>query len=483
MDPHPHARWFSPGSPQGILALGFLGAGLLGGVLLAQPWAHADGPISFLDALFTSTSALCVTGLIVVDTGKDFSIEGQLVILGLIQLGGLGIITFTAFALQVVGRRLSLRSQEALRDSLFQASAAGELRTLIRSVLAVTFAIEAVGAAILFVSLPWPQGALRAAFEAAFHSVSAFSNAGFSLYSTSLVDLRTRFPVIWVVAAMVFLGGIGHPVLIELGSWIRARCLAPRPKGAVPLSTHARVVLATSGLLVLLGTSAILVTGLTGDETTAGERLSGALFQSVSARTAGFNTVDIGRLPEASLAVLIFLMFIGGSPASSAGGVKTTSLAVWVANLRARLTGREAALFDRRVPEAVLQRISLLLALAVIWNLCGLVILLYTESAGAGCGAVSGAASDAACGAALGAAAGAAGGMRCGMAQALFEQVSAFGTVGLSTGLTPALSAAGKIWIVATMYVGRLGPLTLAVWVYRSRAPRVTHPEGRLMIG
>ena len=219
---------------------------------------------------------------------------------------------------------------------------------------------------------------------------------------------------------------------------------------------HSQVVLRVSGILIVGGAAGLLVLGLTAAETSWGGRLAAALFQSVSARTAGFNTLDIGLLPQSSLLLLVILMFIGGSPASCAGGIKTTAFAISWAELRARVRGEtEVRLLDRRIPKETLWRVSLLLRLALLWNIVGVLLLLVTEGARPGIS----------------------------MHNVVFEQISAFGTVGLSTGITDKLSAPGKLWIIATMFMGRLGPLTLAMWFFTPKTGHVQHPEGKVMIG
>jgi trk system potassium uptake protein TrkH len=447
--------WFRA-SPAALLAGSFAALILLGTILLSLPQAHAAGAVGGLDALFTATSAVCVTGLIVVDTAGDFTRFGQAVILCLIQLGGLGIMTFAALFLQMLGRRMSLRTQGLVHDTLLQRDLAAGFPRLLRRILLLTFALEAAGAGLLFLGFLRELPATAAAWHALFHSVSAFCNAGFSTFRTSLVTWRANGPVMTGVAGLILAGGAGHLVLVEgaerwllpLLPWRRV----PRRK----LGFHSRVVLTVSAALLLSGWAGLMLFG-TGPGTGEGaERWSAAFFQSVTARTAGFNTVEIGALPVASLLLLACLMLIGGSPASCAGGVKTTTFAAALAWLWAGLRGsQEVRLFGRRLPESVLGRAGVILGLALGWNLLGVFVLLATEGTGPGRG----------------------------LAELLFEQVSAFGTVGLSTGLTPSLSTAGRIWIILTMYVGRLGPLTLAAWAVRGPARRHRLPEGRVMVG
>lgn len=441
-------------APRSILPGSFVAAIFIGAILLWLPWCHGSNRVGFVDALFTATSAVCVTGLTVVDTGTDYTLMGQVVILILIQMGGLGIMTLTAIAAQMTGRRLSLTSQAVVHDSMFQQDFASEFRSTFRSILAITFVTETVGSILLFGHFWTRMDPQTAMFSAVFHSVSAFCNAGFSIYRENLVEFRDSLGVLGIVMVLIVLGGLGYLVLHELRVFF-GEVLGMRRQRKKRFSLHTRLVLTVSAILVAGGGVALFLFGLSPGELDWPDRLIHALFQSVSARTAGFNTVDIGRIPSASLFVLIMLMFVGGSPGSCAGGVKTTALAIWLARLNASVHGRkEVRLLDRRVPDDLLHRTELLLGLAVFWNILGILVMLTTQTH------LSASALD-----------------------LIFEQVSAFGTVGLSTGLSPNLSVAGKLWICATMFVGRLGPLTLAVWVFSQDTVHVSYPKGTVMIG
>lgn len=441
-------------SPETLLLAGFVSLIVAGTALLSHPWAHAPG-VRVLDAFFTATSAVCVTGLVVVDTARDFTTFGQIVILLLIQAGGIGIMSFAALAFQLLGRRLSLSAQAALADSLLQRDAGNEFRATFGRILRFVALTETIGAVSLFVGMSGTSGLAHAAYSAVFHSVSAFCNAGFSLYSDSLAGWRGNTAVISTVMTLIVLGGIGHPVVIDL--WRKGAAARPhRPSTPVHLTLTSTSALVTSGALTFLGTVLLFALGLTPGETRWPTALWNSLFQSVTARTAGFNTVEIGALPPPSLLVIVILMFIGGSPGSCAGGIKTTTFALWLAGLRTCASGGKwPRLFGRHVPGEIARRASLIIGLATVWNVLGVLVLLVTESS------TPGAAMD----------------------DVLFEQVSAFGTVGLSTGMTPQLSAAGRLWLIATMFVGRLGPLTLAVWAFEGRASGVRYPEARVMIG
>ncbi|MFZ5450800.1 MAG: TrkH family potassium uptake protein [Thermodesulfobacteriota bacterium] len=442
--------------PESILVGSFAGVILLGALLLLLPWAQRR-PVGFLDALFTSTSAVCVTGLIVVDTATAYTHFGQLIILGLIQAGGLGIMTFAAIAFQFLGKRLSLKSQALLHGSFFQQDIGINFRLIFKQILWLTAVTELVGALFLFLAL-WPRShKAEALFSSAFHAVSAFCNAGFSVYTENCMRPGLNLLFNGAIMILIVLGGLGHMVVHEL--WQKGKSFPRNREGAAGpqrLSAHSRVVLLVTVALIVGGALGLLFLGLTPGETTWSAKIQAALFQSISARTAGFNTVDIGRLPQASLLLLIILMFIGGSPASCAGGIKTTAFAISLAELRARMRGEtEVNLLGRRIPKETLSRVSILIRLAAVWNIFGVFLLLVTEAKQPGLG----------------------------MHHLIFEQISAFGTVGLSTGITDKLSSVGRIWIIATMFVGRLGPLTLAIWFFPAKPAHVLCPEGRIMIG
>ncbi len=446
------------GLPETLLVGGFGGVILVGTLALLLPWAHQPGRVNFLDALFTATSAVCVTGLVVVNTGKDFTRFGQIIIMMLIQTGGLGIMTFAALMFQFLGRRMSLKSQAVLHGSFFQQDIGINFRAMFRRILWLTAVTEIVGAVLLsLVLLPRAAHPGEALLSSVFHAISAFCNAGFSLYSDSLIGLRQHPLFTGTIMGLIVIGGLGHTVVHELWRQVESRLLRRQPQNnRQRLSVHSRVVLIVSGALIVGGTAGLLLFGLTAAETSWGGRLGAALFQSITARTAGFNTVDIGYLPLSSLMLLTILMFIGGSPASCAGGIKTTAFAISWAELRARVRGEsEVKLLNRRIPTETLWRISLLMRLALLWNIVGVLLLLATERARLGIG----------------------------LHDVIFEQISAFGTVGLSTGITDKLSAVGRLWIIATMFVGRLGPLTLAIWFFPSKHGQVQYPEGKVMIG
>lgn len=446
-------RWTPALRPEGILVLSFAVLIAVGTVLLRLPMSQTGATVGWVDCLFISTSAVCVTGLASVDAPAAYSTFGMAVIAGLIQLGGLGIMTFAAAAFQLFRARVSVSSHAVLHETYFQPEARVRLRLAFRGILFATFFLEAVGALLIYLSLPAKYGGW---FNACFLAISAFCNAGFATYSSNLIAIRDYELAIWTIAGLIVVGGIGYTVIFETGyrfmTWLRRR--KPTP---LVWSLNAKVVIRVSAVLIFGGGLALAAARM-GEADGWSGRLWHGLFQSISARTAGFNTLDLGKVSVTALLILIGLMFIGGSPGSCAGGIKTTSLAVGAASAYAGMVGHEhISLFGRRIPQDVLQRTGLVIGLAILWQTIGLLILVLTESVGSP------------------------GAPR--LEEVLFEQVSAFNTVGLSTGVTLKLSTAGKLWITLSMFAGRLGPLTMALAVFKRPAPRYQYPVERVMIG
>jgi len=443
-----------------ILAGSFALVIAVGTLLLSLPFARGGEPVPFVDALFTSTSAVCVTGLTVVDTGSRFSPAGQAVILALIQVGGLGLMTFAVFVGVVLGRKVAFTDRMVIQDSMHHTPRAG-IRRLVRYVLAFTLAVEAVGAALLWLRFRGQFPAGEAVWQSVFHSVSAFCNAGFGLLPDNLVPYRGDVLVNLVITGLIIVGGLGFLVNMELWDQLRLRLRGSR----APLPTlHSRLALTVTAALLLGGTVAFLA--LEWDNVLrglpAGERVLAAWFQSVTPRTAGFNTIDYGQVSSDTLFFTIFLMFVGASPGSTGGGIKTTTFGLLVALVVARWRGRgRATVFHRTIPHAVMDRALTLALLA--WALVSLAVglLVATETRGVPFGAAEPR-----------------------FLALMFEAVSAFGTVGLSTGITASLSGAGKLVLVALMYAGRVGPLTLVLAVGpRPGRGRFRYAEENVMVG
>ena len=448
---------------------------VVGALLLWLPASRSDASdAGFSTALFTAASAACVTGLATVDIASFYSPFGKAVIAVWIEIGGLGVMTFAALGFQLFRTRLSLTTQAALDDSLFQRSAARDFRRAFGRILKTVFVIQGAGALLLFPALwighrgdPEYGNVGFCLASALFHAVAAFCNAGISLYPDSLSRFDGHPAVLTVIMALIVLGGIGHTVLLELRqAWRRFRRVGVPFGRAAPMSLNTRTALWVTAIIIA-GTAAGL--GLVGLRGTGGVSVSWltTLFQAVSARTAGFHVAPVESIPLAGLLLITLAMFIGGSPGSCAGGVKTTSAAVLFAWLRSAARGEaEAHWFDRALPPGLIHKTMQLVALAVIWNGAGVFVLSITEFTEA---------------AAVGRAGTPEGGW--GLMPLVFEQISAFGTVGLTTGVTPTLSACGKLWIAASMYMGRLGPLALVMGMAPAAPSRVRRADGRLMIG
>lgn len=451
-----HDRTLRPGL---LLVMGLVAVILLGAVLLGLPFA-ATGPaaVGWLDALFTSTSAACVTGLITRDTATDFTPAGQAVILLLIQIGGLGVMSASGLVSLLLGRGLGLREAGLVRD-LFDVRLRSAAGGMLRRVVGLTLAVEAAGALLLFVLLGdrIPDAGSRA-WWSLFHSVSAFCNAGFSLESDSLVGLAGDGPVLAVISALLILGGVGFAVVFNTAAWARGRALRRMRRGpvhTVRLGVQARVVWRLTAGLLLGGMLLLLLLERQG--AFAGvpwsERLALAWFQAATCRTAGFNSMDLAGLAPASLVVMMVLMAVGAAPGSTAGGLKLTTVAILWANLRSIATGSErAVLFDREVPRLAVRRAFMVLTSWLVAVTLALGVLLAVEAGE--------------------------------FAPVLFEAVSALGTVGLSLGITPLLPAAGKVAVILLMFLGRLGPLAVAYGLVRTRrGAEIRYPETDLLVG
>ncbi len=491
--------------PARLMLLSFVGLILLGGALLCLPKAmapehrHEEGPYEakrVLNCLLTATSAACVTGLVVYDTGSDFTPFGQTVILVLIQMGGLGIMIFGSLFGLLVGRQLSLRQSLVLQDALSHQTV-GEIGRMIRFIVAITFAVEAIGAVLLYpMSAGWADGTSGRVFYSVFHAVSAFCNAGFSLHGDSLVPHSGAWQVYGVVMPLIVLGGLGFPVLHDLHRRVLSM-LPRRPVAAKQevthdpfdirarrprrhrFSLHSKLVLISTAVLIVVPALLLLLFESTREwrsrrqievarlrtdaegyaaamaEQSLPAQVAAALFQSVTARTAGFNTVhiDVDSMSPASHFLLCLLMFVGGSPASTAGGAKTVGIAVLMLGVYATLRRRaQVECFGRTIPFVVVRRAAAVVM--VMFSLVALVTLAlcYTESAS--------------------------------LQRVSFEAVSACATVGLTTGLTDELTVPGRVIIILAMFLGRLGPLTVLIALAGRDAPgRYEFPEEAPIIG
>lgn len=442
-------------SPPRLLAITIVGLILVGGILLWLPMSSAPGrSISLLDAIFTATSAVCVTGLIVVDTPNQFSQVGLIILMLLIQLGGLGYMTISTVLAAALGRSVSLQERLTLQEALNVQGLEGLIR-FAGTVLKFTLFFELTGAVILAVRWWGELGPANALWFGLFHSVSAFNNAGFALFSDNLMRWRGDVTINLVITGLIIVGGLGFFVLAEL---------ARRPN-RIHLSIHTRLVLSATAILLVGGTLAMLLLESGNPRTLAnlgwGERLLAAWFQSVSPRTAGFNTIDIAAMTTPALFVTMALMFIGASPGSTGGGVKTTTFSVTLAALWTTVRGgTDPVVFGRRLSPDTVARAFFVSLIAFLALNAAAGLMLITEGRD--------------------------------LLRTLFETTSAFGTVGLSMGeggsvvsLSAFFTPTGKFLVIAMMFMGRLGPLTLAFAVARRglTAAKIRYAEGKVLIG
>lgn len=427
----------------------------VGTLLLMLPVSSAGKPVTFINALFTATSAICVTGLTVLDTAKDYSLFGRTVILLLIQMGGLGIMTFATVLLVAAGARLPYLDRLGLSHS-FGSETRARSGQLLKAVFITTVTVEAIGALALFLQFRSQFPAATAAYHAVFHAISAFCNAGFSTFSTNLEQFRGDSSVLLTISLLIVVGGLGFAVVGEVYDRIRNR--------KNRLSLHSKLCLSATGVLIVVGAVIFLViewsNAYRGNDMV--DRVVNASFQSITARTCGFNTVPQAGLTDLSLLITIVLMFIGTCPGSTGGGVKTTTLAVISLLLFNRVRGRRTvAAFKRTITgDSVLGALYVFL-LALLLIVAMVAIFMFIEERGVAHSESQG-----------------------WFMKSLFEIVSAFGTVGLSTGITPQLGFLGKLTLVVTMFVGRVGLLTLAYSVARpSKKAELVYLDESVMVG
>jgi trk system potassium uptake protein TrkH len=448
--------------PARLIALSFGGTGLLGGLLLSLPMSlQRVHELSLLDNLFMSFSAVCVTGLSVSLLSDTYTLFGQAILCLLIQIGGLGIMVFSAAIAVLTGQHMRVKSS-AMFAEMVDAESLAQLRRVVVGIVASTFIIEALAASVLYLELsarpellisnasPVVRGS-TVVWAAIFHAVSAFCNAGLSNLPSGLSPFVGEVSVIGTVSLLIILGGIGFPVIYELSFRFSRWVLRRRQQR---MSLHSRIALIASALLSAGTTLAYLMLEWTGAFAELGwfERVSVAIFQAVSCRSAGFNVIDVAAMRPASLMLTCVAMFIGASPGSCGGGIKTTTLAVLFAGVRSELQGRPAYLLDRALSSGTIRKATgvLFLSLGILTVLSFLLLLSERQPP----------------------------------LDLAFEVFSAFSTTGLSTGVTPRLSDIGKALVLCTMYIGRIGPLTLALAVSaRTQQPRVQFPTERVLIG
>jgi trk system potassium uptake protein TrkH len=439
-------------NPARILIYGFLSFILLGTALLMLPVSTVGG-ISIVDAFFTSTSAICVTGLIVKDTPNDFTFFGQVIILLLIHAGGFGYMTSATIVMLLLGKRIGLSDRLIMKEALNVISLEGIVK-FAKGVFIFTLLFESAGALLLSIRFMRDMPTVKAVYYGIFHSVSAFNNAGFSLFSDSLIKYRGDWLVNLVIAALIISGGIGFIVISDLFNYFKGRLAR--------ISLHTKIVLSATAILITAGTLLIFIFEYSNPNTFIGmplnEKFLAAFFASVTTRTAGFNTIDYSNLRIETLFLSIILMFIGASPGGTGGGIKTTTFALVIASLCAMVRGaRDTVMFRRRIPLETVSKSFLIATLAALFVvIISLMIIRYEDTK---------------------------------YLSTVFEVTSAFGTVGLSVGdggsrsLTSLFTPIGKLLISFAMFAGRLGPLTLVVAVVSRKEEHFRYPEGRIALG
>ncbi len=438
------------------ICLGFLTVIAVGTLLLLMPFSTSTGnwnnPIV---ALFTSTSAVCVTGLIVVDTGSYFSFWGQLIILLLIQVGGLGYMMTSTFLMLLIGRKFDLRQKLAIQESFDRPFLQGS-KNLVLSIIATTLIFEIAGIFLMVNTFSADHGLNKGLWYAIFHSISSWNNAGFSLFEDSLVGYRSSLLINLVVPGLVIFGGIGYEAIIEMYLWSVDRLKNNRELFC--FSLNFKVVTSTTFFLLILGTFAFFATEFNNPETftylNLKEKILAAWFQSVTTRTAGFNTIDIGQMTTGALFVTMGFMFVGASPSGTGGGIKTTTLRILINCTRSVLRGKEEVIiYQREVPVSlILKAVAVVFGSAMTVILVTFIISLIESDFNS--------------------------------IQIFFEVISAFATVGLSTGITASLSTLAKLVLIITMYTGRVGVLILmAAIIGESRPSMIKYPEENLLVG
>ena len=422
--------------PGRLIVLGFALVILLGtGLLLLPVSVRDDAHVSFIDALFTSTSAVCVTGLIAIDVADHFTAFGQTIVAALIQIGGLGVTSIGVGLILAAGKRVSFKGRTLVKEALNVDGFKGMVR-LVKAVLLMTLCFELVGMALSFIVFVQDYPPLRALGISAFHSIAAFNNSGFDILGglRNMIPYQSDILLNLTTCGLIIFGGLGFLVILDI----------LKKRSFKKLMLHSKIVIITTVVLIVAGTLLLKAT----------EDVSwlGAFFQSVSARTAGFSTYPIGEFTNAGLFTLIILMFIGASPGSTGGGIKTSTFFVLIQQVRSLFTKKQIGAFRRSISAETLSKSSIIVLLSLLLVCIGTFLLCILEP-------------------------------ECSFIQLLFEEVSAFGTVGLSTGITPGLADGSKMVLIFTMFAGRVGAFTLlSIWIERP-APTVHYTEESITVG
>ena len=443
-------------NPSQMMVVGFAAVILIGAILLSLPIATQTGErTSFLDSLFTATSAVCVTGLVVVDTATYWNFFGQIVIIILIQIGGLGFMTITTLFSLIVKKRINLKERLLIQESLNQIDLSGLVK-LTRYILLMTFVIEGIGALILSTVFIPQFGFIRGSWYSIFHAISAFCNAGFDLMGnvtgpySSLMYYVNNTTITLAISALIILGGLGFPVILDI----------VKNKKISKLNMHSKIVLISTSILIVVGMLFIFIVEYKNVDTLGNLSLKGkilaSLFQSVTIRTAGFATIDLTILHQATLFIMMIFMFVGASPASTGGGVKTTTIAVLILTVKSFLLGKEdIEVFGRRITSSTVRKSVGIFFVGVLAVLTGILLIVLIEP-------------------------------EFDLLEASFEVVSALATVGLSIGGSPNLTFIGKLLIVIYMFMGRVGLLTIFLALVAKNTvnkQQIRYPEGRIIVG
>ena len=442
--------------PAQVMVIGFGALILLGGFMLNLPIASKNGEsIGFLNALFTSTSAVCVTGLVVVDTGTYWSEFGQFIIITLIQTGGLGFMTIATMFSLLTRKKINLRERLLIKESLNQGDLSGLVK-LNRYIIMMTFVIEGIGALLLSIVYIPKLGLLRGIWYSIFHSISAFCNAGFDLMGSisgeysSLTYFVDNSLINFAICGLIILGGIGFPVLLDIIN----------NKKYSKLNVHSKIVINTSAILIAIGVFFIFIAEFNNSNTLGSlnmkEKLLSSIFQSVTLRTAGYNTIDLSLLGESTLFLMVILMLIGASPASTGGGLKTTTIATLFLTVKSFILGKEdIEVYQRRISDATVKKSLGIFFIGVFIVLFGTLMLTIVNPEFT-------------------------------LLESVFEVISAYATVGLSIGGTPSLTVLGKVIIIILMFLGRVGSLTIFVALLSKSTrtkSKIRYAEGKIIVG
>lgn len=441
--------YFKKLSPSRKLILGFLLAILLGTFILMMPFSLREGEkLNFLSSLFTIVSAVCVTGLTVVDVSKVFSPAGDLIIIFFIQLGGLGVMTFSSILFLVMGKRMTFYERELLKEER-NADSSGEISSFIKKLLLTVFIIESIGAIILTWEFSKEMPLNKAVFYGIFHSISAFCNAGFTLFSNNLEAYKANPVINLTIGYLITLGGIGFAVITSVIMVIR--------RGIDRFNLTSKVAIIMSVILTFGGMILFFVLEYSNPATLGDlnfvQKVLASYFQSVTLRTAGFNTIPLGELRNSTIFMCCILMFIGASPGSTGGGIKTTTFGVILFYVIGIVKKKEnVEIFNRRLDWEIMNRALAILVLAITYVIIVIMLMLIAENFSP--------------------------------EEIMFEVISAFGTVGLTLGITPDLTTFSKLLLIVTMFIGRLGPMTFALAIGETKKKALSkYPKENILVG